>query len=133
MQNKKEEDDDSSPRYKPKFTLGKMKSKYLMIEMLSYSGYNYSAIPLLYSSSKNLRQLYNENKMIIFRILPVNDNCEICYLEHFRENDHLCLKCGLVHFGGVENCIACEECDRFHHFDSPCLACPTCKKRHIEA
>jgi hypothetical protein len=52
-----------------KYKLGKIKNKYLILEVLSFAGHTGQIAHLLYSSCKNLRLLIKDNYGIFINIL----------------------------------------------------------------
>ena len=54
-------------QYKAKFILGKLKSKYLILDVLTYACIQYNeAYELLHYSCRSLRELYAENNYLLF-------------------------------------------------------------------
>lgn len=59
------------------FRLGKIKSKYLILEMLSYAEHSGSAAKLLHDSSTNLRRLFCQNYGAFSNIMSAFKTIEI--------------------------------------------------------
>jgi hypothetical protein len=62
---------------RPKYRLGKVKSKYHILDILSYSDYQGAAGSLLFQSSSTLRELLKQNIDIFKKYMMSIDYLEI--------------------------------------------------------
>jgi hypothetical protein len=63
-----------------KYQLGRVTSKYLILDILSYAGYFYDCHAYLSSSCKQLRRLLIENTDLVYEYLkfyPFQSTCDV--------------------------------------------------------
>ena len=63
-----------------KYQLGRVTSKYLILDILSYAGYFYDSHAYLSSSCKQLRRLMIENTDLVYEYLkfyPFQSTCDV--------------------------------------------------------
>ena len=66
---------------RPVYQLGKIKNKYIIFDILGYSIDDFTKIcELLYSSSRQMRQMLNENYILLKKMLDKTHSLEVIVL-----------------------------------------------------
>ena len=73
----------------PKYRLGKIKSKYLILEILAFSNFIGNASSLLYDSCRTRRALLVGNPQVATRILGPGEPVSLEFFTHTEERSEL--------------------------------------------